>query len=421
MVAERGWPTRHPRAHSVRRERATARSICPPSAWWCGPAGSGRTTRRGSGSRPPSTTSGSRSTWTGASVALPGLYFVGVHFLEDPKSSLLLGVGEDAALVARQVAGRHRAGSSSRGLIDGRSMRRRPDATRDLDRTLSFGLVTIPVRMFNATEAQDVRFHQLERETGRRIRYVRTTEAEGFGGDPWWSPPSETSPQEAVGDRSGRGGPGRRGTSRGPDGRPAVERRPGTVCGPGRLLGRGEGVRGRPRPVRDRHAGGAPPPSARDDPHDRHRGLRRARRHRPGQLRAELRPRPPVRLREALRPAPAGHGGRRPGGDRAVRAADQGAPGRHPAPRRGDRPRDPVLRGRVRPVEEFGNLPVRAEVSSARRRWPASSSTAGHRAASGPVRGHVPRTGDGADRGEARRGRPRRGARGRRAAHGSPT
>jgi DNA end-binding protein Ku len=62
--------------------------------------------------------------------------------------------------------------------------------------TLSFGLVTIPVRMFNATEAKDVRFHQLERKTGRRIRYARTTEAEGFGGDPWWSPASESRPEE---------------------------------------------------------------------------------------------------------------------------------------------------------------------------------------------------------------------------------
>jgi DNA end-binding protein Ku len=62
--------------------------------------------------------------------------------------------------------------------------------------TLSFGLVTIPVRMFNATEARDVRFHQLERETGRRIRYVRTTETEGFGADAWWSPPPETWSQE---------------------------------------------------------------------------------------------------------------------------------------------------------------------------------------------------------------------------------
>lgn len=39
----------------------------------------------------------------GASTAAPGLYFVGVHFLRSRKSSLLLGVGEDAAVVARQI------------------------------------------------------------------------------------------------------------------------------------------------------------------------------------------------------------------------------------------------------------------------------------------------------------------------------
>jgi putative flavoprotein involved in K+ transport len=43
----------------------------------------------------------------GASTAAPGLYFVGVHFLRKRRSSLLLGVGEDAAIVARQVASRH--------------------------------------------------------------------------------------------------------------------------------------------------------------------------------------------------------------------------------------------------------------------------------------------------------------------------
>jgi putative flavoprotein involved in K+ transport len=41
----------------------------------------------------------------GASLAAPGLYFVGVHFLRTRKSSLLYGVGEDAALVAESIAG----------------------------------------------------------------------------------------------------------------------------------------------------------------------------------------------------------------------------------------------------------------------------------------------------------------------------
>lgn len=39
-----------------------------------------------------------------ASTAAPGLFFVGVHFLRKRKSSLLIGVGEDAAIAARQVA-----------------------------------------------------------------------------------------------------------------------------------------------------------------------------------------------------------------------------------------------------------------------------------------------------------------------------
>jgi putative flavoprotein involved in K+ transport len=40
----------------------------------------------------------------GASTVAPGLFFVGVHFLRKRKSSLLYGVGEDAALVADGVA-----------------------------------------------------------------------------------------------------------------------------------------------------------------------------------------------------------------------------------------------------------------------------------------------------------------------------
>jgi putative flavoprotein involved in K+ transport len=46
----------------------------------------------------------------GASSVVPGLYFAGVHFLRKRKSSLLVGVGEDAAIVARQIAGNGRHG-----------------------------------------------------------------------------------------------------------------------------------------------------------------------------------------------------------------------------------------------------------------------------------------------------------------------
>ena len=53
-----------------------------------------------------------------ASTAVPGLYFAGVHFLRKRKSSLLMGVGEDAAVVARAIAG-----------DSGRAARPRPSAT----------------------------------------------------------------------------------------------------------------------------------------------------------------------------------------------------------------------------------------------------------------------------------------------------
>jgi putative flavoprotein involved in K+ transport len=42
----------------------------------------------------------------GASTVVPGLYFVGVHFLRKRASSLLNGVGEDAAIVTHKIAAR---------------------------------------------------------------------------------------------------------------------------------------------------------------------------------------------------------------------------------------------------------------------------------------------------------------------------
>ena len=39
----------------------------------------------------------------GSSTVVSGLHFVGVHFLRKRKSSLLIGVGEDAAIVARRI------------------------------------------------------------------------------------------------------------------------------------------------------------------------------------------------------------------------------------------------------------------------------------------------------------------------------
>ena len=43
---------------------------------------------------------------------------------------------------------------------------------------ISFGLVSIPVRLYPATEPKDVRFHFYDRSSGRRVRYERVTRQE---------------------------------------------------------------------------------------------------------------------------------------------------------------------------------------------------------------------------------------------------
>ncbi len=45
--------------------------------------------------------------------------------------------------------------------------------------TISFGLVTVPVRVVSATKSLDVRFNQLEEGTGARIRYRQVSEQTG--------------------------------------------------------------------------------------------------------------------------------------------------------------------------------------------------------------------------------------------------
>jgi DNA end-binding protein Ku len=44
---------------------------------------------------------------------------------------------------------------------------------------ISFGLVTVPVKVVSAVRSKDVRFNQLEEGTGARIRYRRVSEASG--------------------------------------------------------------------------------------------------------------------------------------------------------------------------------------------------------------------------------------------------
>src|SRR6516165_9267672 len=45
--------------------------------------------------------------------------------------------------------------------------------------SISFGLVNVPVKLFTATSPQDVRFHQLRRSDGSRIRQKRVSAIDG--------------------------------------------------------------------------------------------------------------------------------------------------------------------------------------------------------------------------------------------------
>src|SRR6266700_116623 len=45
--------------------------------------------------------------------------------------------------------------------------------------SISFGLVSIGVKLYSATEEKDVSFHQVRRTDGSRIRYRRIAEADG--------------------------------------------------------------------------------------------------------------------------------------------------------------------------------------------------------------------------------------------------
>jgi putative flavoprotein involved in K+ transport len=69
----------------------------------------------------------------GASTATPGLYFVGVHFLRKRKSSLLLGVGEDAAIVAHRIAAENRTIATPSRWRSGRSLARSQASTGEPD------------------------------------------------------------------------------------------------------------------------------------------------------------------------------------------------------------------------------------------------------------------------------------------------
>src|SRR2546427_9370629 len=71
--------------------------------------------------------------------------------------------------------------------------------------SVGFGLVNIPVRLWGATAPKDVRFHQFDRGSGRRIHFRRVA------GEP--TREAFDSPAETSAPLAGRGRPG--GASRG--------------------------------------------------------------------------------------------------------------------------------------------------------------------------------------------------------------
>src|SRR5919197_6743742 len=75
---------------------------------------------------------------------------------------------------------------------------------------ISFGLVSIPVKLYPATEPKDVRFHLYDRSSGRRVRYERVTRVEeppAFAPEPEATPPlappsrADPEPRGAAADK----------------------------------------------------------------------------------------------------------------------------------------------------------------------------------------------------------------------------
>src|SRR4028118_995675 len=69
---------------------------------------------------------------------------------------------------------------------------------------ISFGLVTIPVKLYSATEQKDVSFHQVRRSDGSRIKYKRVAAAAG-GGVAHRAPSTARPPPTGAGSSYKRG------------------------------------------------------------------------------------------------------------------------------------------------------------------------------------------------------------------------
>ena len=64
--------------------------------------------------------------------------------------------------------------------------------------TISFGLVSVPVRLYPATRRKDVRFHEIDRGSGQRVRHQRVVAPTSD-----WTLPVDAAPPDARG-RTGR-------------------------------------------------------------------------------------------------------------------------------------------------------------------------------------------------------------------------
>jgi DNA end-binding protein Ku len=68
--------------------------------------------------------------------------------------------------------------------------------------SIAFGLVNVPVKLYTAVTPKDVRFHQFQRGTNRRIRYARVTDEIPSGEPPTaWRDEREAPVREAAPER----------------------------------------------------------------------------------------------------------------------------------------------------------------------------------------------------------------------------
>jgi DNA end-binding protein Ku len=70
--------------------------------------------------------------------------------------------------------------------------------------TISFGLVSVPVRLYAATRRQDIRFHEIDRSSGQRIRHQKvvevaaTTQPAPRGGEDYRTPSAAQRVEEMA-------------------------------------------------------------------------------------------------------------------------------------------------------------------------------------------------------------------------------